>query len=93
MQGEELRARRDPSVSELLTRRIADIVRSSDPVQSNEWKLNFACELAFVLARWDSKAALPVLRSIVPKYREMIELKRNGGARHVLMVIARGGAS
>ncbi len=80
MQGEELRARRDPSVSELLTRRIADIVRASDPLRSNYWKLRFASELAFILARWDSKAALPVLRSIMPKCREMIELKRKGDA-------------
>ena len=79
MKGEVLRSRRDPSVSELLARRVADIARSHNPLQIPDIELIRACELAPVLHRWDDKAALPVFRALMALCREGIELRRKEG--------------
>lgn len=58
MAGEALRERRDPSVTELLTRRALDLSR--DPNTLYE-----AAPFAAFLHRWDPAAALPVIRDVM----------------------------
>ena len=55
MKGEVLRSRRDPSVSELLARRVSEIARSGNPLRSPDIELHCACQLALVLDRWDEQ--------------------------------------
>ena len=78
MLGEELRSRRDPSVTELLVRRISNMLGSSNSGPRPYSELGRACELACILARGDSTAARPLLQSIMSKCRDMIEVKRKG---------------
>jgi hypothetical protein len=76
MKGEELRSRRDPSVSELLVRRVSQIARTSDPLSMPDLNLHAACQLALSLDRWDSQAARPVLRAMMTQCLEGIDLGR-----------------
>jgi hypothetical protein len=82
MKGEELRSRRDPSVSALLVRRISEITRSGDPLSMPDINLHAACQLALILNRWDSKAARPILRALMTQCLDGIDLgrKQNGQA-------------
>ena len=75
MKGEELRSRRDPSVSELLARRVNDVARSAAG-----FSLNHACSLALILERWDHNAALPVIRRMTDRCLEDIDTKRGYNA-------------
>jgi hypothetical protein len=52
--GEGLRERQEPSMSELLAKRTAILVASNS---------NLACRMAVDAALWDSRTALPVLRT------------------------------
>jgi hypothetical protein len=76
MKGEALRSRRAPSVSELLARRVSGIARAGNPLSIPDIELIRACELALVLDRWDGQAALPVVRALMARCREGIELRR-----------------
>lgn len=62
MQGESLRAGRDPSVSALMAARIVAIVRSSP---GDDAGLGKASQMALIFARWDLEAALPSLRAVM----------------------------
>jgi len=79
MKGEELRSRRDPSVSDLLARRIAEIARAGNPLSHPNIELHRACELALILDHWDSKASLPSVRALMGQCREDIALRREQG--------------
>lgn len=79
MKGEELRSKRDPSVSELLARRASEIARSGNPLSIPDRGLHHACQLAVLLHRWDDKAALPVLRTLMARCLEGIEHDRKQG--------------
>jgi hypothetical protein len=81
MKGEELRSRRDPSVSELLARRVSDIARTGNPLQHPDVGLHRASELTLIFCRWDPKAALPSVRDMMAQCREVIELRRERGAQ------------
>ena len=61
MKGDELRSRRDPSVSELLARRVLQVAREPKPRTIPNVQLESACQLALMLDRWDRQAALPVI--------------------------------
>ncbi len=76
IQGEELRSRRDPSVSDLLARRIAEIAGSGNPLQHPNIELHRACELALLLDHWDKMAVLPSARELMAQCRAEFELRR-----------------
>ena len=79
MKGEELRSRRDPSVSELLARRVLQIARAPRQRTIPDVELERACGLALVLDRWDRKAALPVIRALMTQARESVDRDRSEG--------------
>ena len=81
MKGEELRSRHDPSVSDLLARRVAEIARSGNPLSMPDLSLHAACELALTLDRWDAKAAQPVLRAMMTQCLDGIDLSRQQGGQ------------
>ncbi len=54
--GESLRSRREPSVTELLAKRVSVLAASQQPAQ--------ACSLAFQSYIWEPKSALPVLQEV-----------------------------
>ncbi len=80
MKGEELRSRRDPSVSELLARRTLEIAHAPQPRTFPNVKLQNACALAMLLQQWDLKAALPVIRTLLSEARESIDQDRASGS-------------
>ena len=55
MAGESLRSRRDPSVSEQIGRRIAEMTRDR-PSTYPDFGLINACGLAVSFARWDESS-------------------------------------
>jgi hypothetical protein len=77
LQGEELRSKRDPSVSELLARRVTEIARAANPLQHPDIELHRACELALLSARWDRDGALPSARALMAQCRVDISLRRD----------------
>jgi hypothetical protein len=79
MKGEELRSRRDPSVSELLARRTLEIARAPRQRTIPDVALANACLLARLLDHWDRKAALPVIRALMTQARESVERDRSEG--------------
>ena len=88
MKGEELRSRRDPSVSELLARRVLQTARDPQQRTTNSSELEGACDLALLLNRWDPKAALPVIRALLTQVRESVDRDRSEGysGHYTLMV-------
>ncbi len=79
MKGEELRSRRDPSVSEVLARRVLQIARAPQERTIYVNDLGQACRLALLLDRWDRKAALPVIRALMTQTREAVDRGRSEG--------------
>jgi hypothetical protein len=79
LKGEELRSRRDPSVSELLGRRVSEIAGSGDPSSTPDLNLHAACQLALNLYRWDGNAARPVFRTLMTQCLDGIDLNRMQG--------------
>ncbi len=66
LHGDGLRNQKAPSVTELMVRRLDDLARPDYPwKQGDASPLYTACELALDLARWDSAAARPALKSLV----------------------------
>ena len=70
MKGEALRAGRDPSVTALMIRRVADLDRTSNPMSFPDFAFGRACGMALDLVAWDEKAALPTLRALMKECRE-----------------------
>ncbi|HEY2158838.1 MAG TPA: hypothetical protein VGH33_24615, partial [Isosphaeraceae bacterium] len=64
MAGEAYRSRRDPSVSDLMARRAAEIARSS-PATIPDISLIRACQLGLTFAKWDQAAAMPTLKALM----------------------------
>ncbi|WP_435016305.1 hypothetical protein TA3x_003869 [Tundrisphaera sp. TA3] len=79
MAGEPYRSRRDPSVSELMARRIAEIARGT-PNTSPDIGLGRACSLAESFARWDEAAAMPTIKALMDACREGSLDRRGGGS-------------
>ena len=65
MKREALRSKREPSVSELLARRALDTALAPRQRTTPDGQLHQACELALMLLRWDPKAAIPVIRTLM----------------------------
>ncbi len=70
LKGDPLRSRRDPSVSDLMARRVMEIVHSGNPLSIPDRGLLQACVLAETFARWDEQAAQPTLRVLTERCRE-----------------------
>ncbi len=82
-QGEALRQGHTPSVSNLMARRVKNIVALSEAHSSNsqqEFDVQDATALSLYLADWDPQAALPVLREQFATQRR-IWLKWAGGSQ------------
>ena len=69
MAGESLRSRRNPSVTELIGRRIAEMTRDR-PSTLPDFGLISACGLAVSFARWDEAAAMPTVKTLMDACRE-----------------------
>src|ERR1700677_2258029 len=79
MKGEELRSRRDPSVSELLARRALEIAQAPRPRTTPNVEQEKACGLAILLYHWDPKAALTAIRTLMTLARESVDRDRSEG--------------
>ncbi len=75
MRGEVLRSRRNPSVSDLMARRAYEIARSADPLQAPNMALRNAFQFALILSRWDEKASLPVVRAMMLKCIDVMDVR------------------
>ncbi len=64
LQGEPLRTGKEPSVTALMLRRTAQLERSGYAQSFHDQGLNSACKMAMVLAQWDEKAALPLIKRL-----------------------------
>jgi hypothetical protein len=60
MDGEILRAKSNPSVSELMTRRALEVPTNN----VNAYDISAACQMALDLAAWDPAASLPVTKTL-----------------------------
>ena len=87
MKGEELRSRRDPSVSELLARRALEIANAPRPRTTPNVELEKACGLAILLHRWDPKASLPVIRALMTAARESVDRDRSEGYAQIFTLM------
>jgi hypothetical protein len=72
VRGEVLRKKTDPSVTELLTRRIEQIRRSGAPGSERMYRLGDACRMTDQLAAWDPRGGLPVLRKQMKLCRDYL---------------------
>jgi len=70
LRGEVLRAKKNPSVTELMGKRIESLRQTDGPVPWRMQSIVQACSLAKILSEWDEKAALPHLRRLVRECRD-----------------------
>jgi hypothetical protein len=81
--GEALRARRDPSVSDLMTRRARQLMVQPVGGTLNQG-FSGACEITSYLVAWDGKAALPLLKEMTANCHERSDrYKAEGEERSV----------
>jgi hypothetical protein len=83
LRGELLRDKKDPSVAELMAMRVRDI-DPGDPIDRNspdQFKVSSANQMASMLAEWDIKAALPVLKARVERCARVVRAGQEAGAR------------
>ncbi|MEJ7636664.1 MAG: hypothetical protein WKF75_01435 [Singulisphaera sp.] len=69
MKGEPLRVGRDPSVTDLMLRRARQLERTGDPQTSRDQGFAGACRMGAILASWDEKASLPLLKDLSKECR------------------------
>lgn len=69
MNGEILRAKSNPSVSDLMARRALEVPTNTP----NAYDLSSACQMALYLAAWDPAAALPAARDISHRARTVMQ--------------------
>ncbi|MGP0064527.1 MAG: hypothetical protein ACLQGP_13130 [Isosphaeraceae bacterium] len=65
LRGEALRKKQDPSVAELMAMRVKEIDPGGpfDPNSADRFRVASANQMAAMLAEWDNKVALPVLKA------------------------------
>ncbi len=83
LRGEALHAKRNPSVAELMARRVNEIDPGGplDPNSSDQFRVGSANQMAAMLAEWDSKAALPILKARVERCARLVQAGQERGAR------------
>jgi hypothetical protein len=64
MLGESLRVKANPSITELLIKRVYDTLEGGKNSADDAGALNGAGDLAFCLAKWDAQAGLGVLKEL-----------------------------
>ncbi|WP_406698713.1 hypothetical protein V5E97_07485 [Singulisphaera sp. Ch08] len=77
LKGEPLRTGRDPSVTALMLRRAGQLERLGNPLASEDLGFRAACQLGTILATWDEKEALPLLKDFSKKCRTRSDRWRN----------------
>ena len=77
MNGEILRPKSNPSVSELMARRALE-VPADNP---NAYDLSTACQMGLVLVAWDSRAAEPVAKTLLKRCRTVLEYSDQQNSR------------
>ena len=83
LRGEVLREKKDPSVTELMAMRIKEI-DPGGPVDHNgseQFKVQSANQMAAMLAEWDRKAALPILKARVERCSQLVQAGQRAGGR------------
>jgi len=65
MKGQPLRAGRDPSVTALMLRRARQMERMNDSPTWRDQRFADACQMGSILATWDARASLPLLRDLM----------------------------
>ena len=83
LRGEMLRAKRGPSVAELMARRVDQIDPGGpiDAQSSDPFKVRSANQMAEMLAEWDGQAALPVLKARVSRCVRVAQAAQETGTR------------
>ncbi len=83
LRGEVLRAKRDPSVAELMAMRAKEIDPDNPlaPNSADRFQVRSANQMASMLAEWDSKAALPVLKARVERCVRVVQAGQETGSR------------
>jgi hypothetical protein len=70
LMGEPVRARRDPSVSELLARRCAAMAGNGKALTIDASELVRACDLALRFTVWDEVGSLPTIKTLMTSCRQ-----------------------
>ena len=83
LRGEALRAKRDPSVAELMAMRAKEFDPGGpiDPNSADQFKVGSANQMASMLAEWDINAALPVLKTRAERCARLAQAKQETGPR------------
>ncbi len=81
LRGEALRAKKDPSVAELMGKRMETVRSSGEPGSRAVWSIGKACTLANDLYHWDENAAVPYLRRMVQVCRDYLAGNDAGSSR------------
>lgn len=69
--GESLRKKVDPSVSELMARRVDALSVTKAASSEDMFRMHKACDMALALAQWDPQGAAPVLRQQIERCRAL----------------------
>ena len=83
LRGEVLREKQNPSIAELMARRVNQIDPGGplDANSADQFKVGSANQMAAMLAEWDSKAALPVLKARVERCARVVQAGQETGQR------------
>ena len=83
LRGEALRAKRDPSVAELMAMRAKEFDPGGplDLNSADQFKVGSANQMASMLAEWDIKAALPVLKARAERFAGLLQAQRENGPK------------
>jgi hypothetical protein len=84
LRGEALRTKQNPGVAELMARRVNEI-DTGGPLDANssaQFKVGSANQMAALLAEWDLKAALPVLKTRVDRCARLVQASQEAATRY-----------
>ena len=83
LRGEALRAKLDPSVAELMAMRAKEIDPGGPlaPNSHDQFNVTSANQMASMLAEWDIKAALPVLKARMERSARLAQAEQETGPR------------
>jgi len=80
LRGEVLRGKRDPSVTELMAKRVESLSVKEKPTSSTDMvRMHKACELALLLTKWDLTASLQTLNALSDRCRTLHARGWNSG--------------
>ena len=83
LRGESLREKRNPSVGELMAKRINEIDRGGplDANSADQFTVGSANQMATLHAEWNNEAALPVLKARVERCARLVQAGQERGTR------------